>query len=268
MMNKRYPVFIFTILVLLVIGTPLKGQCKLENSAFKSGERITYDLYFNYGIINARAGKGSLSVSDANYRGENAYKTVMLLNTEGIANNLYSINDTLTSYVDKNLRPLLFVKEAAEAKDYSVERQVFNYQGDKISIRAARVWNGEERFDETVTSNRCTYDYLSVLSYVRNINYKAMKPGDRQHIQFISGRRPVQMYVNYLGTSSIKANDGKKYNVINLSMTIHDDAFTNQKEALRASLTNDDNRIPVVIDTQLKVGMVRAVLRRVEGLRN
>lgn len=48
---------------------PLNAQCRLENRAFTSGEEIQYDLYFNYGILNARAGKGALSVTDANYRG-------------------------------------------------------------------------------------------------------------------------------------------------------------------------------------------------------
>ena len=51
-------------------------------------------------------------------------------------------------------------------------------------------------------------------------------------------------------------------------MTIHDDAFTNQKDALKASVTNDANRVPVIIDTSLKLGSVKAVLRQVTGVRN
>ena len=247
---------------------PVHGQCEFTNTAFSSGENIQYDLYFNYGILSARAGRGSLSVTEANYRGENAYKTVMMFNTSGLGGSLYTVNDTLTSYIDRNLRPLLFTKEAFEGKDYSVERQVYTYKGEAISIRALRNRNEKELFDEVVVTDKCTYDYLSVISYVRNLDYTGMKPGYKHYIQFISGRKPVDMYVNYLGTSSIKANNGKTYEVINISMTIHDDAFTNPKESLRASLTNDQNRIPVIINTSLKFGSVRAVLREVSGLRH
>lgn len=246
----------------------LNAQCRMTNHAFASGEEIQYDLYFNFGIVNARAGSGSLSVTDANYRGQNAYKTVMMLNTSGLAGALYTVQDTLTSYVDKDLRPLLFTKDALEGKDYSVERQSYTYKEDGIDIRTIRHWNGEERFDEVITTEDCTYDYLSVLSYVRNFDFSSMMPGDRQYIRFITGKRPVNMYVNYHGVANVKANDGKTYEVINITMTILDDAFTDQKDALKASLTNDLNRIPVVIDTSLKIGSVKAVLRSVTGVRN
>ena len=260
---------VILLLLFVFLGSlQLNAQCELVNKAFASGEEIQYDLYFSYGFLNARAGRGSLAVTEANYRGKNSYKTVMMLNTSGLAGNLYTVNDTLTSYIDMQLRPLLFTKEASEGKDYSVERQVYNYVDGKVSIRAIRHWNGEERFDEVVTTDQCTYDYLSILPYIRNLDYTGMQAGDRKFVQFISGRKPVNMYINYMGTSSIKANNGKTYEVINISMTILDDAFANQKEALKASITNDANRTPVIIDTNLKIGSVRAVLRMVSGSRH
>ncbi|MPM25643.1 hypothetical protein SDC9_72140 [bioreactor metagenome] len=76
------------------------------------------------------------------------------------------------------------------------------------------------------------------------------------------------MAVNYNGTSNIKANDGKTYNTIQISLTIYDKAFKNQKEAISASLTDDSNKIPIVINTHLKIGAIRAVLKNVTGLRN
>jgi hypothetical protein len=256
------------IALLLLASVRLDAQCEQTNTAFASGENIRYDLYLNVAFLNARAGKGSLSVTEANYRGQNAYKTVMMLNTSGLAGNIYTVNDTLTSFVDTNLRPLLFTKDAFEGKDYSVERQSYSYEGGEVKIRAYRLWNGEEQFDDTIATPHCTYDYLSVLTYIRNLDYSGMKPGDRHNIRFISGKKPVNMYVNYQGISSVRANNGKKYEVINLSMTILDEAFNDPKDALKASITNDANRIPVVIDTTLKIGTIRAVLRSVSGVRN
>lgn len=255
--------------MLLFLGfQKAEAQCKISNNAFASGEKIQYDLYFNFGIFRARAGSGSLTVTEANYRGINSLKTVMLLNTSGLAGNIYTVNDTLTSYIDKDLRPLLFTKEAYEGGDYSVERQSYTYSGDNISIRSIRMFNGVERFDEVFTTEECTYDYLSVISLIRNLDFTGMKPGDRKYIQFISGRKAVNMYVNYHGISKVRANNGKTYEVINITMTINDDAFTNQKEALKASLTNDSNRVPVIIDTSLNMGSVRAVMKSATGIRN
>ncbi|MEA4916781.1 DUF3108 domain-containing protein [Proteiniphilum sp.] len=268
-MNYIRTIFTLVLLFSFFIVKPVSGQqCKLTNTAFSSGEDIKYDLYLNRGILGVRAGRGSLTVTEANYRGENAYKMVMMLNTSGLAGSFYTVNDTLTSYVDKNLRPLLFTKEAFEGKDYSVERQSYTYEGDKVKIRAYRLWNGKELFDEVINSDHCTYDYLSILPYIRNLDYTGMKPGDRHHIRFISGKKSVNMYVNYQGISSLKANNGEKYEVINLSMTILDEAFANQKDALKASLTNDKNRIPVIIDTTLKIGTIRAILKDISGIRH
>lgn len=267
MIIQKAKLFLF-ILILSFVAIQVNAQCKVKNTAFSSGEQVNYDLYMNIAFFTARAGKGSLTVTEANYRGVNAYKTVMLLNTSGLAGSIYSVSDTLTSYTDKDLRPLLFTKEAHEGDDHSVERQSYSYDGNSVKIRTYRMRNGKERFDEIIETDQCTYDYLSVIPYIRNMDYTGMKQGDKHHIRFISGKKSVNMYVNYLGTSTVRGNDGKKYDVINLSLTILDDAFENQKDALKASLTNDENRIPVIIETVLKKGSVKALLRDMSGVRH
>ncbi|HBG42785.1 MAG TPA: DUF3108 domain-containing protein [Porphyromonadaceae bacterium] len=267
MNNKAISIILF---ILCLSPALLPAQCKVVNKAFKSGEHIRYDLYFNYGLIKAKAGEGSLVISDANYKGVSAYKTTMLLNTSGLAGNFYTVNDTLTSFIDKDLRPLFFTKGAFEGKDHSLEHQSFAYDGDQIKIRAIRYWNGKQKFDETVTTGDCTYDYLSVLSFMRNLDFSKMQPGDHHQIQFLSGKDIVNMAVNYLGITTFKANNGKEYEVIRITLSVFNNnkAFTDQKEPIKALLTNDSNRIPVVIDTALKIGTIRAVLKDVSGTKN
>lgn len=266
-MKKTTKLYILSIIMLL--GTfSAAAQCEIMNNAFKSGENITYDLYFNYGLIKSKAGAGSMTTQMVNYKDNSAYNIRMLLNTSGLVGSFYSVNDTLVSYIDMNLRPLIFTKNAHEGKDYSKEVQTFNYSADGVKIRTSRIFNNEKKFDDTLSTQSCTYDYLSVLPLIRNLDYSDMKPGDYKHIQFVSGKQIVNMTVNYGGKSKVKANDGKTYNTIDISMAIHDDAFKNKKEAISASITDDANRVPIVINTHIKLGVIRAVMKDMTGLRN
>jgi hypothetical protein len=42
----------------------------------------------------------------------------------------------------------------------------------------------KKKFEETLTTNDCTYDYLSVLALIRNLDYSDMKPGDSKRFTF------------------------------------------------------------------------------------
>lgn len=266
-MNKTTK-FILAIILFVGASMSVGAQCKILNNSFKSGESISYDLYFNYGLINSKAGAGSLRTDMVDYKGSSAFNIRMQLNTSGLIGSFYSVNDTLVSYIDMDLRPLMFTKNAHEGKDHSKEIQTFAYTDEGVKVRTNRVYNGEKRFDNTIESDQCVYDYLSVLPLIRNIDYTGMVEGDSKQIQFVSGKDIVDMAVNYGGKTRVKANDGKTYDAINISLTIYDKAFKNQKEAISATLTDDENRVPIVINTHLKMGAIRAVLKDVTGLRN
>lgn len=164
--------------------------------------------------------------------------------------------------------PMLFTKEAHESGDYSLERQSYSYKNGKVNIRAIRHWNGKMAFDETVSADNCAYDYISVLNYVRNLDYSSMKAGDNIPIRFISGRKIVNMYIRFLGNEKIKVNNGKTYKSIKLSLMILDDAFSDQQEAMRVSLTDDLNRMPLAIEIGLKIGSIRVILKNHSELRH
>ncbi len=109
---KKTTIKYWLLLSLFAIVNNLYSQCEIKNNAFKNGENISYDLYYHYGIIKAKAGSGFLKTSTVNYRGENVYNISMQLNTSGLAR-VYRVNDTLTAYVDTNLRPMLFIKNVS-----------------------------------------------------------------------------------------------------------------------------------------------------------
>ena len=54
--------------------TPAKAQCGIENTAFKSGEFVGYDLYFNWKFVWVKVGTASMSTVTSNYKGQDAFR--------------------------------------------------------------------------------------------------------------------------------------------------------------------------------------------------
>ncbi len=264
MRNKKLHVS-FLLLFTVFCYVLSSGQTAIENNAFDAGEKLTYDLYYKYGIINMKGGRATLNTESTTYNDKEAYKLTLTASTGGLIGNFYNIEDTLTSYMDKNLVPLLFVKGAAEGKDYTRERQIYKYQNGKTSIRTIRHRNGELSFDENINTERCTYDMMSILAFARTLDYSKMQRADNTQVQFITGKRLVNMYIRYMGKSSMKANDGKTYQAIELSLMILDKAFVDQEEAMRVWITDDENKLPLQINSKLKIGEMRVVLKDISG---
>ena len=264
MSNKKLHIS-FLLLFTIFSYVLSSGQTTIENNAFEAGEKLTYDLYYKYGILNMKGGRATINTEETTYNDKDAYKLTLNASTGGLIGNFYNIEDTLTSYMDKNLVPFLFVKGAAEGKDYTRERQIYKYQNGKTSIRTIRHRNGELSFDENIITDRCTYDMMSILAFARTLNYSKMQRGDNTQVQFITGKRLVNMYIRYMGKSSMKVNNGNTYQAIELSLMILDKAFVDQEEAMRVWITDDENNLPLQINSKLKIGEMRVVLKDFSG---
>ena len=263
-MRKKNLLIVLALLV-SIFSYSLSGQTKLKNNAFEAGEKLTYDLYYKYGLINVKGGVATLNTESTVYNGKDAYKMTLRASTGGLVGSLFSVDDTLTSYMDKDLVPQLFIKGASEGKDYTRERHIYTYQNGRTSIRTIRYKNGSFSFDEYINTDRCTYDMASILAFARTLDYSKMQRGNNTQVQFITGKRLVNMYIRYMGTSKMKVNNGKTYEAVELSLMILDKAFEDQEEAMRVWITNDENKIPLQIYTKLKIGEMRSVLKDFSG---
>lgn len=254
------------ILVFILFNNDLSAQCKIKNDYFQAGEEMTYDLYAKFGPIHTKAGKSILSTTADKYNNTNVYKISLIAESTGNVQKLFTLNDTLISYMTKELVPLAYVKNAHEGKDNVHETVNYTYSaGGKIDINVKRHKNGEDKFDNNLTSNNCIYDMASVVMYARTLDYSKMKKGDDVDVEFMSGRKKVKMVIEHDGIENIKANNKVNYECIKLVLSISDDAFTNKQEAMRVYITNDKNRMPVRLDSQLKIGSTRAILKAYKG---
>lgn len=259
---------IVLLILLLLSATRMNAQCEVQNKCFQAGEHLTYDLYFKYGIIYTKAGTSRLGVTNSTYEGKDAYKLTLTAKSSGAARKLYALDDTLTSYITKDISPLAYRKDAHEKSDYLTERATFKYTPQGIRARNINKKNNKLRYDTTHVVQSCIYDMVSILFYVRTLNFEPMKKGDKVAVHGLVGRKNANMDIIYQGIETVKGNDDREYYCLKLSLVINDDAFDNCEEAMKVYITNDLNRIPIRVDSKLKVGSTRIILRSYSGLRN
>lgn len=255
------------IVLSLLFSTSVWAQCPVKDNAFKAGEKLSYDLYFKYGLIHKKAGISTLSIKEETFNGENAYKMTLEAKTIGMAKKIISINDTINSYMTNELIPLAFIKNAHEGDDYTQEWATYNYNTKPIKIQVKRIRNEVLRFDETLTTDSCIYDMLSIIYYLRTFDFSTMNKGDITSVSYISGRKLTNMDIEYKGMERMDANN-KKYTCIKLVLSVNEKGFENKKEAMTVYITNDENRIPIRIDSKLKVGSTRIIMNNYTGTRH
>lgn len=262
--------FIHVLIGLLFLSTAtIHGQCEINNNYFLAGETLNYDLHFKWGIISKKAGSATLRVANATYAGQDAYRISLSSNSKGAAREFFKMDDTISCVITKNMVPLAFYKDAHEADDYTKERVSYTYQPDgSVKVRTIRHKNGTFKFDETFHRPNCTYDMLSVVFYARTLDYSNMKKGDKVSVDFISGKKRLNMVINHSGTEKLKVSNGDKYDCIKLTLKISDDAFQNEEDAMTVYITDDSNRMPIRIDSKLKIGNARVILNSYRGNRH
>ena len=85
---------------------PTSAQCGIDNTAFKSGEELDYDLYFNWQFIWVKVGSASMDTKMAKFEGKDAWKSYLITRGNNKLDKYFMMRDTLLSYCNPDLSPL------------------------------------------------------------------------------------------------------------------------------------------------------------------
>lgn len=242
------------------------AQCPAENTAFKAGEDLTYDLYFHWKFIWVKCGAAHYTMRPATYKGQQALRNDLLFTSNKRCDAVFTMRDTLISYITPQLVPLYFRKGSLEGKRYTVDEVWYTYPDGHSHVKQhylSRHGNHSEHHHE---SEECNYDMLSILSLARNWNAKDLLSSSasttpRIHFPMATGTKVEEQTLVYRGKKDWKANDGKTYHCLVFSLLDYEEK-KKEKELLRFYVTDDTRHLPVRIDFYLKFGTAKAYLAK------
>lgn len=101
-------------LLLLLVSTTVSAQCTFRNTAFKSGEFLTYNLYYNWKFVWVKAGNASMSIVQTTRHGKPAYRGSLVTRGNKRVDDIFVLRDTLLCYSGTDMAPMYFRKGAHE----------------------------------------------------------------------------------------------------------------------------------------------------------
>jgi len=238
MMSKIFQIILFCISTLSAQESELP---------FTAGEQLEYRIH--YGLLEA--GKAKLIVQIKN----DDFQFIANGKSTGLFKLFFKVKDRYESVVDKKcLCPIYFYRDVQEGKYKKKEAVFFNY-----TLQQA------ETTRDTIALPKNTQDLLSAFYYVRAQNYDSLKVGDKIHLEVFLDDEFMSSQLYYLGKDTIKTKFGWMPSTL-WSPELETGRVFEDNYGMKIWLSDDENKIPLRIESKVLVGSIKMDLIKHKGL--
>ena len=266
MLLKPLKVFLL-VLFLTGIMTTVRAQCTSVNTVFDAGEHVTYNAFYNWGFIWLNAGVVTFSVESALWEEQAAYHLKSIGVTHRGYDRLFMVRDTFETYVDKeSLRPFEFRRITNEGSYSSSHHYLFN--SNNRTIRAKISKEGSAVKHSILPWPECSFDILTMIYQARNIDFSKYKVNDKIPMVMVVDGEIHHLHIRYLGEEKVANRDGRQFNCLKFSPLLVKGTIFEAGEDMTVWVTDDKNRVPVIVEAKILIGSVKAVFVEAKGLKH
>lgn len=255
--------------ILFLLGAQMmkaKDFGKLQNTVFQSGEEITYTAYYNWGFLWFNAGEVVFSVNNSTYKNTPCYHIQSLGRTHPKYDSFFEVRDTFEIFMQPDSLSTYFYRRATYEGHNNM--QVHYYADfDSAKIHAQKTEPNQPLRSESFDILPDSYNVLSAIYAARNFDFNKVKIGETIPFKLWVDMEYAEVYVRYKGETEVKLKDGTKYNCLVFSPLLVEGTLFRDGEGMSVYVTNDRNRVPVMIEAKILVGSVKAIVSGMSGLR-
>ncbi len=255
------------LLVLLILEGRLvsaqvagQGLREVENTAFSPGERLVFRAFYSSALTgNVTAGDASLEILETPRAigGRTTMPVIGLMRTRGVFNLFFRVNNRFESYIDHSaIAPLLFIRRVEEGKYRKSEDVMFNHF-NRLAISNTA----------TVPIPAYVQDIISAFYFARTYKFENPKIGDEFKVDFFLSDSVYVTRIVFDGYERIKTRLGT-FNTLRFKPMVLRGKVFSQPYPMTLWISDDKNRVPLLVESGLVVGSVKLELSEYKGLRN
>jgi hypothetical protein len=235
-----------------------KEICSQTNTAFNTGEKITYTIFYNVIGLYVNAGDAQFTVTPSKWEGESALALTATGNSNRRYDWIFKVRDKYESIVDtKSLLPYYFTRNINEGSFHQNQTLTFNQKSNEVMTQKGASFKASD----------CTFDVISAVYAVRNLDFSNLQVNEKVYLNFFLDNELHPSYFKYLGKEIIQTRFGK-FKAIKIAPLLVKGSMFEGGELMTIWVTDDDNHIPIRIETPIIVGSIKADMKNYEGLRH
>ena len=262
-LNKLIKGVIFAILL-------VAGVTTASAQLFQEGEVLYYRAAYRAKLVpNIEAGEITVSTRLDTLNGKEVYRVTGNGRTLPFFRWFFDMDDTYNIWVDKQtLRTQRFESDLKEDKYTFRSRYRYDWEAMKVHTWSQKRQNTPR--EKTMNLTPESMDAVSLYFNLRSVDLESFREGERRHLDMVLEDTIRHLRYRFIGHEELRVPKLGKFNTMKFACTIgssEEFSFTDGTEFL-IWITNDENKIPVMLASPVRVGEIRAYIRRYEGLKH
>lgn len=254
------------LIFILFPNSVIIGQCYLLNTTYSPGEKLYYNVYYNLGFLKIKLADVKLWTDEAFYKQKKVLAIYNTTNTLKEYEWIIKVKDYYASYLDPmSMRVERHIQKTL-VNNYSTNYEYrFDHQNNKVY---ATIENSKtKKYTDTLSLQPCLHDLLSAACYPRNINFDRLSKGAKVSLPVLLDTTIRQIYFKYQGIEQINTKNRKNVSCIKFVPLLVETSIFKEGEKMTVWLSNDQNKVPLMMESELRIGKILVQLVKYEGLR-
>jgi len=232
---------------------------------FVSGEKVSYDVFYNWHFVWVKAGKVEFNVKKEVFEGRPVFHFTSNGRSVTTYDWIYKVREQFESIADsKTLAPLSYSRNSHEGDYFAREKINFDYKNLIINTETEN--SNKPLTLSTLDLKGFVLDVQTAVYYARTLDFSGMYVGEKIPFRMIIDGEIFDLYGKFLGVEIIENYDGQFYRCHKFSALLVKGTIFSGGENLFVWFTDDKNKIPILVEARILVGSVKAVFTGAKNL--
>lgn len=241
-----------------------------DDVPFQNGEKITFVISYRAKMIpQSDLGEVIFKTESTSYKGIPAFNISAVARTLPMYRWVFDMEDSYMSTLERStLRPLASEVRIKEGKHR--RRSDFTYDWNNGTVTSVfRNLNWKQDSTRTMKIQDGTMDVLSLFYEMRTQDLANFKVGQTRTVEIVSDRRIKPYKYRLVAREDKNIRGVGKFRTLKFAIVLGGEGQDMFEEGAEFYiwLSDDRNKIPVYIESPIKIGSVRGWVSKTEGLK-